>query len=256
MKKILILFNLLIVVLLSGCRYFIIKTTTISQTTLTSEIVDTTTYVSTTNVPTTISSEDFFIQKFHDSLSLYDFYEVNGFNYLSTQYINDAVVNYDEVEQRIVWEPEIKIYTDYYSERLKEFSIDETYEIIENVSFYYNNQIGTYNENDELIWKVSTLETYLDFILPVNDIELNYFESYEINESEGLIVLSGLVKIEFINTVLGLESSDIDQLNLTITINNTDYSLQSLNILYSQDLTETEIIFIPYYDITQVIIPQ
>ncbi|QWB99416.1 hypothetical protein KHQ88_04425 [Mycoplasmatota bacterium] len=238
MKKLfLIIFSSLMLLLLVGCENFRANQSTEDQTT----------------IPTEITEFAFII----NILDNYDFSNTNGFDYSSKQTVEDIITNQDEIEQRIEWIDETaKIYTEYTSLRLAEFNLDKTHDEFESVNYFYNNQIGEYNEENNLIWQDITMEAYLDFSLPLNQLLEEYFSTYSVEVVDDQYILTGMIDTQYIDDILTTDQTNISDLEITVIVNQDNDNLEEISLTYQQDITRTEIIFTPYYDDAQVIIPE
>lgn len=185
----------------------------------------------------------------------YDFLDHNGFDYRSYQYIDATLVNYDEIEQRIVHDTAIRLYTAYRIGRLAEFNTEEDITETIIIEYYDDNRIGSYDDQGDLIWTEMLLSEYMDFALPTLLLSLDRFETFTFTHDGSSLILSANIKASEIDNVLGLVSSDILSLSLEIEINVETDSLVDIEMDYTASNTSTWIRFAPYDYLAQVTIP-
>lgn len=194
------------------------------------------------------------LSQINESLSSYDFQSANGFDYSSKQYIDESVVNGLVIEQRIEHGEDIKIYSQYETITLSEFNTDSQFGLSETIDFYYIDQKGTY-DSDDLMWSDMTLDEYLDFTLPINEIDFTMFVEFNISNVNE-IKIEATVDSSYYHSILGVEDTTISSLTITIAIEKDTSNLLSISINYQQNNSNTEIMFEPFYQDAQVIIPQ
>ena len=286
MKKISIFILLFISFLLVGCDWLTTSTTsstttiantttsntalstTTAQTTTQSTTQSTTTAITTTETTTVITTTEATtvvtvtvdpivenLELINTILGEYDFLEHNGFDYSSIQDIGDYPANSDQISQRIDKEADIKIYTEYSISRLLEFDPDNILNEINTVDFYYQNQLGQYNELDQLVWSNISLEDYMEFSLPFSHLEFIYFEDFEFTYNDNYLTLNAYIKYSEIENFLGVDAIDMENCEITVTINLDNNSLKQIEIYYESTLSFTTILFVPYDEDAQVIIP-
>lgn len=194
------------------------------------------------------------VQLIERAIEQFDFHDVNGFDFSSIQYLGEEVVNSDVIEQRVNW-TDNKIYTEFTTSRVTEFQTESAMITDESVYFYYNNQMGTYVD-DVLEWSSMSLDDYLDFSVPDIQLSTEGFSNYSLEFISDSLVLEAELSSSDIVNILGIDGTGVVTASITIKVNETTYELQELTITYEMNLTNTIIIFSPYYDSAQVVIPE
>ncbi len=194
------------------------------------------------------------LQIIQQVLDQYDFQYSNGFDFTSTQYLGEQIVNSDSIEQRIDWD-KTNIYTEYTSMRTSEFNTDTINKDSQVVYFYSNNKMGSYVD-ETLTWESISLNEYMAFSLPdINISELNTSNG-NITTANGKTTFESDLSGTDLESLLDATFNNISSVHIEIIIKIATQELLEITIAYEMDLTNTIIIFTPYYDAVQVIIPQ
>jgi len=115
--------------------------------------------------------------------------------------------------------------------------------------------MGSYVD-ETLTWESISLNEYMAFSLPdINISELNTSNG-NITTANGKTTFESDLSGTDLESLLDATFNNISSVHIEIIIKIATQELLEITIAYEMDLTNTIIIFTPYYDAVQVIIPQ
>ncbi len=180
---------------------------------------------------------------------------IDGYDLITEQYVNDVIMNSDHIKERIDRSDDIKIMTEHIQKRLLTFNTVSPYEITQKTYYFYQNQKGTQIEDEPVTWEDSTLEAYQTLVLPVQLIQADDFESFEVSKDNLKNTFVGVIKNSRIRSVLGYTIDTSQDIEFTFIYEPSTKTIIEIKITYTQEASHTDIVFKPFYGQTQVIMP-
>ena len=194
--------------------------------------------------------------EFIESLETYDVQLYSGFDYLVLQYYEGEIVHEKQVEQRIVWDPEVKIYTDTKERYIQEFNLDAAFHSLSSVTYYYQSKYGVEQEDGSLVWEAMMMEEYLSSYFLVESFKEEDFLDVEISEDFNRMVLIGELKHTALERIFNVDSELLVSNELIIEIDSKENRLLKYSFTYQSNQTETKLVFEPYSGVANVVLPQ
>ncbi|MDY0317378.1 MAG: hypothetical protein RBQ64_02225 [Candidatus Izemoplasmatales bacterium] len=180
----------------------------------------------------------------------------SGYDYHKIQSFNQIITNSDLIELRIEWQESPKAYTEKTSTRLQSFNIDSSSITTTDITFYNQNQKGSYNASSSLIWENYDINDYIDFDFGFQELKSEDIENLLSEDYLGIKTYNIQIKESSAATFFNNHTDSLTNLFITIVLDIANEKLISIKIEYHQIHTETFIEFVPFYDQTQVIIPE
>jgi hypothetical protein len=180
--------------------------------------------------------------------------DTNGYDLIIEQKLDETITNKDHITQRIDWDtPEI-VQIDHYIKHLGEFDSEQQF-IEANTRYIYTEQKIGEIVNEEITWE-NTTDDYISSVTPIDSLNKGMIKSYEVTEDGKFITVESIIKDNDDHLLLGSSDTSINNMICTIRIEVSSLNIMEINISYAQSLTKTTISFIPYYEITQIEIPE
>jgi hypothetical protein len=181
---------------------------------------------------------------------------IYGFTFSIVQSSGSDILNAEWIEQRIEREPEFKSYTEHKVRTMNTYQQDASpYQETETVYFFYNQQLGTLQNNSTVQWQDYSQSDYLQSRMPIVGLKKDYFSTYETNVTGDLTTVSGVIKADQAKALFAQTITGIQNIELKVTYNHVTQLIIKIEISYNQTLTQTTIIYEPHYESMTIIIP-
>lgn len=193
--------------------------------------------------PTPVEPEKTNFEKALIAVSNFDIEKTNGFDFSLVQYLGRETVNSDIISLRADFSGEITAKKVESSKRLNEYGTGEQFTITEVTTYFHNNTIAEYKNNQ---WKWSNCKKSDYFGNAISN--LNFDKSYLTSVKESLdskYVLTADIADNKVKDFLGQEVS-FSNVSIKLSISSDFKDFLSLEVSYFQEQTRSEMFFEVY----------
>ena len=186
-------------------------------------------------------------------INSYSVKETNGFDYSLEQSYGDTIVNAHYITLRLDHSNGLIGSRDESKRELNNDLSDGQFTNTRAISYYKDDRIATY-ENDSWNWKTCSFDEFALIKISSFNFDLSKLNNLKFTSSGNNKVLTIIVDDSYSSTFLGIQEN-VKNLVLTITVNSNLNELISFEMNYSQNLTSTKFVFIPYYNSVNIVFP-
>lgn len=178
----------------------------------------------------------------------------NGFDYALEQKLNGNIVNSHTISIRLDNSNGTVGSRLEYKKDLNEDISQGQYTEVSATAYYKNSKIATY-ENDSWVWKNCQLSEFASVNINSFGFDVSKVTDLNLSTSGKYSVLTFKINDADASSFLGVSKS-IKNLSFEIKLSSSLEQLISFTMSYSQDMTNTQFSFTPYYGSVNIDLPE